>query len=131
MIGLDTNVLLRSVLNDDPQQSRRANAIFDSLTVDEPGWVGLTNLIEMVWVLTRMVHLDRGVVSRIVNNVLALDTIVLEQPGIVARALERYSRGKADFADCVIAVSAEAAGCTKTLTFDRIAARDAGMELIR
>jgi len=58
------------------------------------------------------------------------ETIVVERAETVARALQRYRRGRADFADCLIATSAKAAGCSRTVTFDRIAARDAGMELI-
>jgi predicted nucleic-acid-binding protein len=48
----------------------------------------------------------------------------------VANAVQRFRWGKAEFADCLIAASAQTAGCSRTLTFDRIAARDAGMELI-
>jgi predicted nucleic-acid-binding protein len=55
---------------------------------------------------------------------------VIEQASLVERAMQLYRKGNADFADCLIATSAKAAGCSRTLTFDRKAARDAGMELI-
>ena len=55
---------------------------------------------------------------------------MVEQAEIIEKALQRYRRGRADFADCLIAASAKAAGCSRTVTFDRIASRDAGMELI-
>ena len=60
-----------------------------------------------------------------------LDSIVVEQDMIVASAVQRFRTTRADFADCLIAASARAAGCARTVTFDRLAARDAGMELIR
>jgi predicted nucleic-acid-binding protein len=59
-----------------------------------------------------------------------LDSIVVEQDLIVATAVQQFRATRADFADCLISASARAAGCTRTVTFDRIAARDAGMELI-
>jgi predicted nucleic-acid-binding protein len=54
----------------------------------------------------------------------------VEQDLIVATAVQQFRATRADFADCLISASARAAGCTRTVTFDRIAARDAGMELI-
>jgi predicted nucleic-acid-binding protein len=64
------------------------------------------------------------------DNLLNREEMVFEQADVMRSALELFRIGKADFADCLIATSARAAGCTKTLTFDRIAARDAGMELV-
>jgi predicted nucleic-acid-binding protein len=54
----------------------------------------------------------------------------LEQEATVRQALSLFRKSNADFADCLISLSARAAGCSKTVTFDKIAARDAGMELI-
>jgi predicted nucleic-acid-binding protein len=56
--------------------------------------------------------------------------VVVEQAEVLAEAVRRFRFSKVDFADCLIAASARAAGCSKTVTFDHIAARDAGMELI-
>ncbi len=54
----------------------------------------------------------------------------MENDATVAQAVERFRTTQADFADCLIAASARAAGCGRVVTFDRIAARDAGMELL-
>jgi len=59
-----------------------------------------------------------------------MEAIVVEQASTVVNAVHRFRWSKADFADCLIAASAQAGGCSKTVTFDHIAARDAGMELI-
>ena len=54
MIGLDTNVLVRYVMQDDPEQSVRATALVESLSVEQPGFVALVAVVELVWVLTEI-----------------------------------------------------------------------------
>ena len=130
MIGLDTNVLVRYFAQDDPLQNPQAQALIDSLTKDEPGWVSVTTIVELVWVVTQRLKRDRQTMTDILNHLLSREEIAVEQLELMERALQRYIKGNADFADCLIAVSASAAGCSRTVTFDRIAARDAGMELI-
>ena len=130
MIGLDTNVLVRFFAQDDPRQSPKAKELIDSLTAAEPGWVGVTTIVELVWVISRKLHGDRKTVTTILSRLLTREEIVIEQSGLVERALQQYRKGAADFADCLIAASAHAAGCSRTVTFDRRAARDAGMELL-
>ena len=130
MIGLDTNVLMRYFGQDDAQQSPQADAIFDFLTADAPGWVGLAAILELVWVMTRVKGAGRVVIADTLDQLLAMETMAVEQASTVANAVRRFRSGKAEFADCLIAASAQSAGCSRTLTFDRIAARNAGMELI-
>ena len=130
MIGLDTNVLVRYFVKDDPKQTRQAADLIDKLTPTEPGWVGFAVLLELVWAITRIYRVERGQVTRILDTLLASQDIVVEQGDIVREALQLFRSAKADFPDCLIVASAKAAGCSRTVTFDRIAARDAGMELI-
>jgi predicted nucleic-acid-binding protein len=128
--GLDTNVLARFFLQDDPQQSPKADAVMGSLSVADPGWIGLASILELVWVISSQKRLDRRGITTILSQLLTREEIVVEQAGIVQNALLLYRKGNADFADCLIASSAKAAGCIRTVTFDRKAARDAGMQLI-
>jgi predicted nucleic-acid-binding protein len=128
--GLDTNVLVRFFAQDDPQQSPQANRMMSSLTVREPGWVATATILELVWVLTSKMRLDRGGIARILDRLLRQEKLVVEQASVVEGAYRLYRSGNADFADCLISSSAKAAGCARTVTFDRRAARDAGMELI-
>ncbi|MDE3149361.1 MAG: type II toxin-antitoxin system VapC family toxin [Acidobacteriota bacterium] len=130
MIGLDTNVLLRYFLNDDPLQSPKARHIISSLTSADPGWVGISAVLEFVWVLTSKNRAQRSLIAATLDQLLAQDTVVVEQDKVVALAVRQFRFSRAEFADCLIAASAQAAGCTRTVTFDRIAARDAGMELL-
>lgn len=129
MIGLDTNILLRYFLGDDPVQSPIARRILSSLTATEPGWVGLPVVLELVWVLDGKNPSQRIAIAATVEKLLAQDVVIVEQAEVVALAVRRFRSSRAGFADCLIAASAKAAGCSRTLTFDRVAARDAGMEL--
>jgi predicted nucleic-acid-binding protein len=128
LIGLDTNILIRFFAKDDPEQSRKAKKLIDSLTRQEPGWVALTTVVELVWVITRQTRGGRTAVTTFLVQLLTREDIVVEHSSVVERAFQRYRNGRADFADCLIAASAQAAGCRKTVTFNRKAARDAGME---
>jgi predicted nucleic-acid-binding protein len=130
MIGLDTNVLVRYFVKDDPLQTQAAENLLDSLSPEEPGWLGLIVLVELVWVLRFMYRFQRDGIARIVESLLRSLDVVVDQENVVHQALSLYRNSKADFADCLIAALARDAGCIKTVTFDRIAARDAGMELL-
>ena len=130
MTGLDTNILVRFFAKDDPLQTPKARAVLSSLTTAEPGWVGLATVLELVWVMTSTIRVGRDVVAQVLAELLTRETIIVERSETVEKALLRYRRGRADFADCLIAASARAAGCSRTVTFDRVAARDAGMELL-
>ncbi len=130
MIGLDTNVIVRYFVKDNPEQTRLAVNLVHSLSPTEPGWLGQATILELFWAVTRIYRVDKGGVIRILDTLLASRDIVVESDGVVREALGLYRTGKADFADCLIAVSARTAGCRRTMTFDRVAARDAGMQLI-
>jgi predicted nucleic-acid-binding protein len=128
--GLDTNVLVRFFAKDDPQQSPKARAVLESLSMSEPGWVGVATILELVWVMRSKFRMGRAGIAGILSHLLSQEAIVIEHTEIIDLALELYQTGKADFADCLIASSARASGCVRVLTFDEEAARDAGMQLI-
>jgi len=129
VIGLDTNVIVRYLVQDDPDQSGRANELVEGLTASDRGFISLVALVEVSWVLGRAYGLDREGVADIVASLLGSAELVLERAGLVESALEDVSEG-ADFADAVIARSGVAAGCQQTVTFDARAAKRAGMTLI-
>jgi predicted nucleic-acid-binding protein len=118
VIGLDTNVLVRYVMQDDPRQSPRANRLIESLSAEDPGFVPLVALVELVWVLAGSYGLARAQVATVVNTLLRSKELVLDRADVVTQALARYSAGGADFADALIERLAAAAGCTATMTFD-------------
>lgn len=131
MIGLDTNVLVRFFMRDDHKQHMRANTVMNSLSSAEPGWVGLAVLMELVWVLTSVYKVDRLSVLQILDQLLSKREIVIERAEVIRHATRIYRDTKVGFSDCLISASAQAAGCTETLTFDKDAAKAAGMTLVR
>lgn len=131
LINLDTNVLLRSILMDDDVQSPQAKALFNGLTVEQPGFISTVALAEVIWALARIYEFTRRQISELISAMLETAELRLEAAEEVARALRLFSEAKVSFADCLIASAGAAAGCEYTATFDRRAARDLKMQLIR
>ena len=130
MIGLDTNVLIRYVAQDDPKQSPKATRLIESLTVDAPGYVSFVSVIELVWVLTSCYASTKSEICEVLQTLLRTKEIVVANAGTVWKAVRLFKEEKADFADCLIERSANEAGCGYTITFDRDAAKHYGMRLI-
>ena len=131
MICLDANVLTRFVMDDDPKQSRQARALIRKLTQANPGWISLASVQELVWFLDRHVKVSRADILFVLENFAARSEFVMERASELGDALHLYRQTRADFGDCLIAVLARAAGCTRVVTFDKIAARELGMDLIK
>ena len=130
MIGLDTNVLVRYVMQDDAKQSETASRLIESLSAESPGFVPIVALIEFVWVLTSCYDLTHGQVAQALDALLRAKEIVLERAEQVSQALRTFAAGVGDFADCIIERTAAAVGCEMTMTFDKGAVKGAGMTLI-
>lgn len=131
MIGLDTNVLVRYIMQDDAKQSPKASALMESLSADNPGFITLVSVVELYWVLTSCYDLTGAQVKQALEVLLRTKQIMVDRADEVLRALRVFDDGKADFADCLIERTAASAGCTQTMTFDAGAAKHAGMTLIR
>jgi len=131
MIGLDTNVLVRYIMQDDVKQSAMAARLIESLDVDRPGFISLVSIIELYWVLTSCYELTTQQVRQALDLLLRTRQIVVDRADQVLGASRVFESGKADFADCLIERTASLAGCEQTMTFDVEAARYAGMTLIR
>lgn len=131
MIGLDTNILARYLVQDDPIQSSRASALIDSLTGERRGYISVTALVELVWVLESNYDLDKDGIIRVLEMLLRTRTFLVEQVATVSRAVDLFYTSRADFQDCLISCSCKAAGCDGILTFDSLAAKTAGMRLLK
>jgi len=130
VIGLDTHVLVRYVMQDDPRQSPRATRLIESLSADAPGFVPVVALVELVWVLTGSYALGRAQVATVLDTLLRSKELVDDRAELVGQALARFSVGPADFADALIERTAHAAGCTATVSFDAAAVKSAAMKLV-
>jgi predicted nucleic-acid-binding protein len=130
MIGLDTNVLVRYIMQDDAKQAPLATRFVESLSAEAPGFLPLVAVVELAWVLSSAYDLDRAQLVEAFEGVLRTKELVIERAEVVWKALRAFQSANADFADSLIAHSAASAGCEKTMTFDRGAAKSAGMTLI-
>jgi predicted nucleic-acid-binding protein len=130
MIGLDTNVLLRFLLQDDIGQSSRSSALFDSLSPQNPGYISLVTLVELVWVFDWTYRKPRNEISAFLRGLLESKDLVIEKYDAVSQALRRFDSSSADFSDCLIERLCASAGCSQTMTFDVGAAKSAGMVLL-
>ena len=130
MIGLDTNVLVRYIMQDDPKQSPIATQIIESFEGAGSVYVTLVSIVELVWVLSASFELTRSQVAQALDGIIRTKQFKIESADQVIRALRVFKVGKSDFADCLIERSANSAGCEKTITFDVNASKHAGMALI-
>ena len=116
MRAVDTNILARLILQDEPHQARLAEAI-----VREPVWVSHTVWIELGWVLGKRLRLDHAIVADAMATLLMLETVHVADREGLAWAIERYRAG-ADWADAVHLVAARGVA-DRFVTFDRGIAR--------
>ena len=124
MIGLDTNVLLRYLLQDDPKQTRQANLIFDrQLSEQNPGFISLATVLEIVWVLRSLLKQNSSQIASHLENLLAADSFEVQNEQQVFDAAFALKRGAGEFEDALIGALNAWAGCSHTLTFDRKAGR--------
>ena len=131
MIGLDTHVLVRYIMQDDAKQSPKATKIVEALDgFENSGYVTLVSVVELVWVLGTSYELTRAQVAQALDRLIRVKQLKIECADQVIRALRVFKEGKSDFANCLIERSVNSAGCEKTITFDVNASRYAGMTLI-
>lgn len=124
MIGLDTNVVVRYLTQDDPVQSLKATDIMERrLTRANPGFVSVVTMAEIVWVLDRAYGLSPHEIAAAVERILQVEVLVVENEQEVFAAMVALKQGLGAFADALIAELGARAGCTHTLTFDKKALR--------
>ena len=131
MVGIDTNVLVRYLAQDDPKQSAVATRFIEGrLSVENPGFVSAVTLCEVVWVLAESYGADRKRIRAIVEGLLATKQLAIERSELVWKSLRAWDGVPADFSDALIGQLAIAHGAAKTVTFDRSAAKLPDFELL-
>ena len=120
MIGLDTNVVVRLLTQDDVRQSRRVDKLIATAQANaDPLYLSVIVLCEVAWVLRSAYGYQRDDVVRAIEALLAVAEIVIEDRDLTARALLDYKHGPADLSDYLIGYRNNRAGCHATATFDR------------
>lgn len=120
MIALDTNVVVRFIVEDDREQSERARDLLGR--ADREGLLCLVADIvvcELVWVFESCYRFDRSEIATALRTLLRARQLRFQSPDLVARALERYRRGRGDVSDYLIDEVGRVLGCDRTVTFDR------------
>lgn len=132
MKALDTNVLIRYLVQDDPKQADIASRFIErQCTEESPCFIGHTTLCEVAWVLESNYSQGRAAIARIIEQLLQVGQLQVPQPNIVWKALRDYETSNADFPDHLIARVNEAAGCKTTVTFDKKAPNQPGFQLLK
>ncbi len=130
MIGLDTNVLVRYLAQDEPTQSAAATQLIEGFTQAAPGFISTVTLVETAWVLARAYKTPRPQIGAVIEGLLRAHELIIEQSETHYLALGIYRTTTADYSDAVIAQASRGAGCDETVTFDRRAAKGGQMRLL-
>ena len=131
MIAVDTNVLVRLLVQDDAAQAVKARRLFDDLAAnDDTAWVSDTVLVELVWTLARAFDRPRDAQSRALRALSSHGTVSLESAPAVEQALALFEQTSADFSDCLLAAKAGLAGCSQLVTFDKGMKKLPGLRVI-
>ncbi|MET0599365.1 MAG: PIN domain-containing protein [Mesorhizobium sp.] len=131
MIGVDTNVLVRLLTQDDADQNARARAFFAERNARDPAYVSAIVLAKALWLLRKRMMYPPEVVELALRGMLSSNDIRLEHAERLGELLDTPGSKQVELTDCLVAWSAAEAGCSHTVTFDRRAATAVqGMELI-
>ena len=131
MIGLDTNVLVRHLVQDEPSQSRKATQVItQQCTRDDPGFINRIVLCELVWVLESAYGYSKDTIVPVLERLLRTSQLKIEDVQAAWTAFRLYQKGKADFADCLLGATNQIGGCEWTATFDQPASKLEGFKLL-
>ena len=132
MRGIDTNVLVRYLVQDDATQAKSATTFIEQhCTADDPGFIGHIVFCELAWVLESNYAQSRMQIATIIEELLQVVQMQAQEPEIIWRALNDYKKSNVDFPDHLLARINESSGCDTTFTFDKKAAKQIGFELLK
>lgn len=131
MKGLDTNVLVRYLVQDDPRQAAVATRFIETQCSDEsPCFIGQIVLCELAWVLESNYGQSRAEIAAVIEQLLQVGQLEVMEPDVAWRALDDYKNSNADFPDHLMARINESQGCEVTLTFDKTASKQPSFNLL-
>ena len=131
MIGIDTNVLLRLLLDDDPSQNARIDALM-AAHATAPGSVMICDVVlaEAVWTLRTVYEQPKPALIVAIKGLLAQPAFAFEDRGALEQAVSDFAGSGAGFSDCLIAARQLALGCEFSATFDKKMRALPGIRLI-
>jgi len=131
VIGVDTNILVRYLTQDDDIQSDLATRLIEGFSRESPGFIAQTTIVETIWVLSRRYKLSRNAIADIMEYLLKSNEFLIENSDVGYQALAAYKASNGDFSDALIAMTGLKEGCKKTFTFDTAASNIKGMQLLK
>lgn len=132
MKALDTNVLIRYLVQDDTKQALAASRFIESCcTEDQPCFIGHITLCETAWVLESNYAQSKTEIGEVLEKLLQVGQLEVMEPSVVWKALRDYQSSNADFSDHLLARVNESAGCEVTVTFDKKASKNPVFELLK
>jgi predicted nucleic-acid-binding protein len=124
MIGLDTNVIVRYLTQDDAVQSAKATELFErGLSEEEPGFVSVVAMVETAWVLEGVYGLAGEELAAAIERMLGVNVLIVESEQEIFSAMIAVKEGRGSFADALIGALGAEVGCSHTVTFDQKALR--------
>jgi predicted nucleic-acid-binding protein len=121
VIALDTNVLVRLLVRDDPQQAAAAERLLGkAFESGEDCFLSDPVLCELEWVLDSCYRAPRTDVLAVLRDLMAQKHFAFEDREVLRCAVDAYQAGRADFSDYLIGAKAQARGATATYTFERV-----------
>lgn len=130
MQSIDTNVLVRLLVQDDEQQCSRAEALLRRALEDGGILIGDIVLVEVVWVLRKAYRFERTQIANVLRNFIRIEGVFVEERGRIDNALAAFETGSADFSDYLILESARRADALPLWTFDHKLSAAKGAQLV-
>ena len=130
MISIDTNVLIRDLVEDDAEQVEATRLLLDSLTIENPGFVCREVILEISWVLRNAYRFTREQIAEALLKIIGMENLLVETSDDVARSARRYGEGNDDFSDLMILEASRRIGALPLYTFDRRLSRMEGAMLV-
>jgi predicted nucleic-acid-binding protein len=130
MYAIDTNVLIRYIVEDHPEQTREATEAIEQLTPEKQGFISCIVLCELNWVLKTAYKISKSERVATLQKILSIPVFEIEQLDCCLKALRSYEKGPADFSDYLIQQIGERHGYRILLTFDQKASRETGFQSV-
>jgi len=128
MYALDTNVIVRYIIQDNIEQARKAASVIEGLTADERAFISCIVLCEVFWVLRTTYKIPREECAKTLKRIISVASFDIEHMECCAKALKNYEKGQADFSDYLLQEIARHQGYDLVLTFDAKAQREPGFQ---
>ena len=128
MYALDTNVIIRYLVQDDKKQAQKASDFIENLNDDNLGFISCIVLCEINWVLKTAYKVPKKQCIEVLNNIVSIANFEIENLDCCLAALRHYKSGQADFSDYLIQSISQLKGCNSVITFDKKALKGEGFK---